>query len=36
LRRLGCGRPLTSLCLGGPDPAKQSERRELLTKKIQR
>jgi hypothetical protein len=26
----GCGRPLTSLCLGGPDPAKQPERRELL------
>ena len=28
---MGCGRPLTSRCLGGPDPAKQSERRELLS-----
>src|SRR5260370_35928420 len=30
LRRWGCARPLTSLCLGGPDPENQSDRRELL------
>src|ERR1700747_1121628 len=31
---MGCGRPLTSLSLGGPDPAYQSERRELLFRAV--
>jgi hypothetical protein len=30
LAKIRCGRPLTSLILGGSDPVQQSDRRELL------